>query len=154
MKLAQALLLRADLQKKLASLGSRLTEVAKIQEGDSPAEDPASLLAEAEQAVDKLEMLIYQINKANLQSTLPDGRDITSLLAKRDMLLVRHRILTTTRDAAVAAPDRYSGRELRWVPAVDVSVLQKQMDEIGRQIRELNGTIQEANWSIEVKVEI
>lgn len=41
MKLAEALNLRADVSKRLSQLSERLTANAKVQEGDSPAEDPA-----------------------------------------------------------------------------------------------------------------
>ena len=40
MKLAQALIERADLQRKLAQLGARLQQNAQYQEGEAPAEDP------------------------------------------------------------------------------------------------------------------
>ena len=46
MKLAEALHLRADLQKRIAQLGERLQANAKVQEGDEPSEDPALLLSE------------------------------------------------------------------------------------------------------------
>ena len=43
MKLAEALLLRADMQKKLASLRERIVANAVVQEGDKPHEDPEKL---------------------------------------------------------------------------------------------------------------
>ena len=43
MKLAEALNLRADLQKRIAQLKERLANNVKVQEGDSPAEDPKAL---------------------------------------------------------------------------------------------------------------
>ena len=48
MKLAEALTLRGDLQKRAAQLQTRLHNNAKVQEGESPAEDPRQLLAELE----------------------------------------------------------------------------------------------------------
>ncbi len=42
MKLAEALLLRSDLQKKLASLRERIVANAVVQEGDKPHEAPDS----------------------------------------------------------------------------------------------------------------
>ena len=45
MKLAEALLLRADLQKKVISLKKRIGENAKVQEGDTPSENPVELLS-------------------------------------------------------------------------------------------------------------
>ncbi len=44
MKLAEALLLRADLQKKTSSLRERIVANAVVQEGDEPREDPKALL--------------------------------------------------------------------------------------------------------------
>ena len=43
MKLAEALILRADCQKRIAQLKSRLLTNAKVQEGDKPAEAPQEL---------------------------------------------------------------------------------------------------------------
>lgn len=44
MKLAEALMVRSDLQKKLYSLQSRLNKNVLVQEGDEPSEDPVLLL--------------------------------------------------------------------------------------------------------------
>jgi hypothetical protein len=43
MKIAEALALRADLQKRLEQLKQRLVKNARIQEGDVPEEDPGEL---------------------------------------------------------------------------------------------------------------
>ncbi len=65
MKLAEALNLRADVQKRIASLKERLIRNAKVQEGDVPAEDPVVLLKELEGNIIELEKLIKAINKTN-----------------------------------------------------------------------------------------
>ncbi len=44
MKLAEALALRGDILKRLEQIRARLLRNAKVQDGDSPAEDPAALL--------------------------------------------------------------------------------------------------------------
>ena len=49
MKLAEALILRADLQKRLEQLRQRLILNAQVQEGEQPAEDPESLLRELDE---------------------------------------------------------------------------------------------------------
>jgi len=46
MKLAEALILRADCQKRLAQLQQRLARSAVIQEGEAPPENPQVLIAE------------------------------------------------------------------------------------------------------------
>src|SRR5690349_21118346 len=68
MKLGEALTIRADLQKRIAQLGSRLQASGVVQEGDTPPEDPAALLAELETLTDELERLIARINLTNAQS--------------------------------------------------------------------------------------
>jgi len=43
MKLAEALILRADIQKRIEQLKSRLADNAKGQEGENPSEEPKAL---------------------------------------------------------------------------------------------------------------
>ena len=59
MKLANALAQRADLQRRMAQLASRLMNNAKVQEGERPAEEPAELLAQLEEISRQLEAVSY-----------------------------------------------------------------------------------------------
>ena len=77
MKLAEALMLRADLTKKLASLRERLGANAIVQDGQQPHEDPSGLLKEAFAVLDEFEGLLVRINTANAESQIPDGRTLT-----------------------------------------------------------------------------
>lgn len=146
MKLAEALLLRADLQKKLAALRGRISANAVVQQGDKPHEDPEKLIKEALGVLRDLESLIFRINQANLKHKLPDGRSLTQAIAARDMLIQRNAVFQAAIDGTRREPDRYSAREIKWVAKVDVARLQKQGDETAKTIRELNAAIQEANW--------
>jgi hypothetical protein len=65
MKLAEALILRADCQKRVAQLKSRLLVNAKVQEGDAPAETPQELIAELGRVSSDLLDLIKRINRRN-----------------------------------------------------------------------------------------
>jgi len=150
MKLAEALLLRGDLQKKLTSLRERIVRNGLVQEGNAPHEDPNALLLEAAGVIDELEALVTSINVANLSNKLPDGRTLTAAIAHRDSLVQRHAMLQAAIGATQKEPDRYSVREIKWVAAVDVAKLQKQSEDLARQIRELNAKIQETNWKIEL----
>ena len=58
MKLAEALILRADCQKRISQLESRLIANAKVQEGDEPGEKPEELMAELENVSSQLLDLI------------------------------------------------------------------------------------------------
>lgn len=150
MKLAEALLLRGDVQKKLASLRERITRNVLLQEGTAPHEDPNVLLQEATAVIGELEALVVSINVANLAHKLPDGRSLTAAMAHRDSLTQRHALLKSAIDATQKEPNRYSTREIKWVTAIEVSKLQKQTEDLSRQIRELNAKIQECNWQIEL----
>ncbi|WP_298058836.1 DIP1984 family protein, partial [uncultured Campylobacter sp.] len=58
MKLAEALILRVDIQKRIEQLKSRLADNAKVQEGEKPSEEPKALLAELDALTSELERLI------------------------------------------------------------------------------------------------
>lgn len=54
MKLAEALQERADLNKKIEQLRSRITSNALMQEGVLPVEDPEQLLKELDECLNQL----------------------------------------------------------------------------------------------------
>lgn len=151
MKLAEVLLLRADMQKKLASLRERIVANAVVQEGDKPHEDPEKLLTEAIGVISDLEGLVFRINECNLMNKLPDGRSLTEAIARRDALIQQHALLVAALGGTRREPDRYSVREIKWVATVDVGKLQAHSDDLAKRIRELNAQIQETNWRIEFK---
>lgn len=151
MKLAEALLLRADVQKKLASLQTRAQKYAVIQEGETPAEYPNDLLRQIEVVTEELARLVFRINKANLAHAVRGGETLTEALARRDAFQQRHSALNSVVEVCVKQPERYGVKEIRWVRAVDVAALQKRVDDLARDIRELNAAIQEAGWQVELQ---
>ena len=150
MKIAEALLLRADLQKKSASLRTRVAKNAVVQEGEKPHEDPEKLLKEAFSVVDEFEALVVQINHSNAQTKIPDGRTLSEAIAHRDNLVSRHSILSNAVQNSQKEPDRYSTSEIRWVAMLNVESLQKQSEDVAKKIRILNAVIQETNWKTEL----
>lgn len=146
MKLAEALDLRADTAKRLSQLSERLIANAKVQEDDSPAEDPAELLEELDRLTDQLENLISRINLTN-SKTVYEGKTLTEMIAAKDTLSLKSSILRNFLASASAKTDRYSNKEIRIVSTVNVRELQKRSDEISEEIRRLNVKIQELNWS-------
>ena len=147
MKLAEALALRADLQKRIAQLRSRLSANAKVQEGDTPAEDPAALLEELRTCLEQLESLIRRINRTNCLTAADDGQTLTDKLARRDALTLELSILREFCGEASAKTDRYSTKEIRILSTVDVRALQKQIDGKSKELRELDTEIQGLNWT-------
>lgn len=148
MQLAEALLIRADQNKKILSLRARIAHNALAQEGDAPQEDVATLLAECFAVIEQQRVLVQRINAANASARLPDGRLLAQVLGERDALAQRHAVLTQAVEATRKDADRYSMREIKWVPQLDVAATQKQIEDLARQLRELNVRLQEANWQV------
>lgn len=73
-----------------------------------------------------------------------------SLLAQRDMLQMRHKLLVEAIAAASNEVDRYSPREIKWRVMISVSALQKQADDLAMKLRNLNLIIQASNWQIDL----
>ena len=145
MKLAQALIERADLQRKLAQLGARLQQNAQYQEGEAPAEDPQDLLTDYRRSAAALTRLIVAINRANHNVTLADGTTMLAALAERDRLKAEHAMLGKVADAAVADQSRYSRSEIR--------TLRREADNVAKRCRELDIQIQQANWENDIAEE-
>ncbi len=149
MKLAEALQLRGDLQKQLEQLTSRLYTNATVQEGEAPAEDPAALLEEYEDCAGQLETLIARINRTNCE-TRTDSGTLTELLAKRDCLKMRVRTYQDFLSAASNLTRRTTRSEIKILSAVPVPEYRKRADALSRQLREVDGVIQGANWTTEL----
>src|SRR5689334_9558102 len=105
MKLAEALALRADAARRVEQLRARIAAGARYQEGEAPAEDAAALLAEAGEVLSELETLIRRINRTN--SATPVGRGtLTDAIARRDVLRMRHGLVTAAANAAAGDGQR------------------------------------------------
>jgi Ser/Thr protein kinase RdoA (MazF antagonist) len=76
MKVAEALALHADAARRVEQLRARIAASARYQEGEAPAEDTATLLAETGEVLGELESLIRRINRTNA-ATLVEGGTAT-----------------------------------------------------------------------------
>jgi len=148
MILGEALNRRADLQKRIAQLQERLRANVLVQEGDEPPESADELLAEVSSLCDELERLIAQINHTNASTKLSTGETVTEGLARRDVLELRQGTLrTAVRAATNDGFSRYSRSEIRMVRQIGVSDIQRQLDTLAKQQRELDTRLQEHNWT-------
>lgn len=153
MKLAEALALRSDAARRAEQLRARITASARYQEGETPAEDASALLAEAGEALDELESLIRRINRTNAAIVVREGGTLTDALARRDVLRLRHSVVTSAADAAAGEGQRGYRQlrsELTMVPALSVSELRRQADDLARQLREVDTLIQRTNWEVDL----
>ncbi|MFI5271674.1 MAG: DIP1984 family protein [Ktedonobacterales bacterium] len=150
MKLAEALVLRADAQKRIEQLRERLQQSALVQEGEAPPEDPQELLGELERLLGDLTRIIGQINRTNLATQVTGGMTLTDGLARRDTLALHSSILESVATVASNRVSRYSRSEIRMAPTVDVAALRRQVDALARQRRDLDTAIQAANWTADL----
>jgi len=150
MKLAEALILRADCQKRFAQLKSRLLTNAKIQEGDKPAEKPQELIRELEGVAGELVDLIKRINKTNSATVVANGKTLSDVLAERDVLALRRTAYNDLALSAAIAHGRLTRSEIKYVSTINVAETQKRADELAKEYRELDARIQELNWQTEL----
>jgi len=150
MKLAEALILRSDLKKRIEQLRQRLSNNAKVQDGDVPAEKPEELIKEIEFAANEFENLIKKINKTNSETEFTTDKSLTDALAERDVLILRRGIYSGLVNSATVTQQLYSRSEIKFVSTVNVGKMQKQADKLAKQYRELDAKIQEFNWKTDL----
>ena len=63
MKLAEALQERADINRKIEQLNSRICGNVLVQEGEQPNEDPAAMLKDLSDCIDRLEEIKTYLKK-------------------------------------------------------------------------------------------
>lgn len=133
---------------------ARVVGSARYQEGEEPAENAAEVLAEAGEVLDELERLIRQINRTNSAALLEGGGTLTDALARRDVLRLRHSVMTAAADAAAGRDQRGAVRqlrsELRILSALPVAELRARADVMAKEIREVDTLIQRNNWEIDL----
>ena len=150
MKLAEALSIRKDLQKRIQQIGRSLEDNVKVQEGEQPAEQPEELLKELDECLKQLEGLILRINLTNVKTINEAGKTLTQLMAERDVMRLRISTLHSTYERAAEQRDRYSRSEIKMLTTINVKQLRKQIDDYSVQLRKLDMEIQSMNFQTEL----
>lgn len=157
MMVAEALIERADLHKRIEQLRQRIEVSARHQEGEEPAEDAGALLRECSEALGRLRGLVASINLTNAATTVADGRTMTELLAERDALRTQHAVLVGAATAAAGGNEggargyRQMRSELRQVAALPVVEVRRDADRVAQQLRTLDVLVQRTNWVAELR---
>ena len=147
MKLAEGLLLRADLMKKIEHLQNRIRPVLIVSDNKTPQEDPIKLLAQLRKAIQDLEAIIIRINRTNNETQIEGEGPLMEALAKRDSLKLLSEKLRIIRESAQLNNMAYNNQKA----TVDIKDLQIEIDQTGRAFREIDSKIQEINWLTELK---
>ena len=138
MKLAEALNLR-----------ERLIKNAKVQEGDTPSEEPNMLLNELNDNIIELENIIKSINKTN-SSTYIGNESISDIIAKRDTLGLKLSILRSFISESANKIERYSNKEIKILSTVNVAEQQKEIDKLSKEYRLIDTKLQGLNWTTDI----
>ena len=149
MKLATALSERSDIQNRINEISVRLNQNAKVQDGDTPSENPIRLMEELDQLIMRLEALMAAINLTN-SKTVYEGKTLTDLLAHRDCLKKKIEIMRNFLNNASNRVNRMTRTEIKIISTVPVSEIQKTLDCLSKELRRTDETIQELNWTTEL----
>jgi phage protein D len=149
MKLAEALIARADLKARIAKVLRRMKENVLVQEDESPAEEVDKLASMYESMMSELEGLIIRINRTNSETMLGDI-NLADAIAKRDCLKSKIAAYSDVKNVSLPRHARYSRTEIKIVRTIDVSSYQRMIDDYSRRYRELDTKIQERNWTVEL----
>lgn len=150
MKLAEALMLRADYQNKIFELKQRILNNVKIQEGEEVSEDPSELLASLKDTLHSLETLVTRINKTNAQVMVDEAHTLGDLIIKRDTIKKQINLYTDILHDASFKQNRMMRTEIKFVTTINVVALQKEVDALSKTFREIDVKLQEKNWTTEL----
>lgn len=149
MKLAEALQERADINRKIQQLTSRISDNVLVQEGEQPLENPEQLKRELDGAIDRLTHLIACINDTNCK-TIIEGQSLTQLLAKKDTLIEKISSYRSIIRTAGNISHRARGTEIKIKTTISVPIWQKELDSLEKELRLLDNRLQESNWKTEL----
>ncbi|EGP5447167.1 hypothetical protein D2A89_03365 [Enterococcus faecium] len=154
MKLAEALLLRRDLESKLTLLREEIASSAVIQEGDTLDRSIDDLLLDYETTNQEFAQLVIAINQRNAVAKIGEQETIAAALIaaaleKREALRRSHAMLTATLEAAKVAP-RMGRNEIRMIRTIDTKQITDRLNQTAKALRELDGQIQQTNWLVDL----
>ena len=150
MKLAEALLLRSDYQKRIENLQQRIFYNLKVQENEKPLEEPNALMTEVMKLNDELCALIKKINNKNNEVKLDNEQPLAEALADRDMLMKKRQLLSAVAANAAQKDHRLTHAEVKMYSTVEVAKMQKDIDSLSQQFRQLDTQIQGLNWNVDI----
>ena len=150
MKLAEALVMRKDLQARISHLRSRVKDNLIVQDGESPSEDPNQLIKTLLSVQNRFTSLVQAINRTNVKTSFDTKRSVADALAERDGYLAKQQTCTSIAKYATVTQDRYSQSEIRKVSLLSATDMQHQADEWAKKFRELDLLIQAKNWETDL----
>lgn len=149
MKIAEALVRRADVQKRMDQIKNLLLVNSRHQEGDDPPIRMNDTLQEWGALQEELLTLTVQINLANARVKIGE-QTLMEVIAARDSFRRGAEILRELAKKAMTKLDRYSSKEIREVSPWNVQELLQRADEAGAIFRKMDVIIQQTNWNTDL----
>ncbi len=146
MKLAEALQERADLNRNIEQLKSRLNNNVLVQEGEKTAESPEQLKQELDCSIERLTYLIACINNTNCETKV-DGQTLTELIAKKDTLSLKIHVYKDIAYSGSQTSYRARNTEIKIKSAISVADWQVEIDRMAKELRLVDNKLQETNWN-------
>lgn len=150
MKLAEALLQRSDMREKLNQIEYRITMNSKVQEDMEPGEDPNKLIKEFIETNSQMTALVQRINKTNQYTMLNDDQSLSDAIVLRESLKRQYSSLLSIQTQASEKDYRLTRTEIKMTLALDLKNTQKLIDNLAKEIRLVDSSIQEKNWLTEL----
>jgi hypothetical protein len=151
MKLAEALLERARLQRQNRELVKYIEENLRLPEGEDPTGDPEELFRLYDKKMERLEELVRRINKTNCLTEMTSGRTLTDAIAKRDCLTSQVRVYN---EIYKKLTEHYSGRYgenyVKYLRHADHKALKDNIDCLSQELSDLDTAIQGKNWTVDL----
>lgn len=155
MKIAQALMRRADLKTRMQQVNARMVANATHQEDQKPAESASSLFVELLDVIKQYHNLVAAINTANANTTV-EIKDVGQMtlneaLCGRASLKTRAVYINALVEATLRATQRHYDRDdIKTVSVLDIQKLRKEADVTNAQFRAFNEAIEARNWEVEI----
>ena len=149
MKLAEALQERADLNRNIEQLKSRLNNNVLVQEGEKTAESPEQLKQELDCSIERLTYLIACINKSHCETNVA-GQTLTELIAKKDTLSLKIHVYKDIAYSGSQTSYRARNTEIKIKSAISVADWQAEIDRMAKELRLVDNKLQETNWNTDL----
>lgn len=123
---------------------------ALVQEGEKSSENPIELLKELDNSIKRLEYLISRINITNASTYTSNGKSITELIALKDTISLKISVYREFLNSASSTTSRYARSEIKIISNINVKKFQKNLDLLSKELRNIDNSIQELNWNVEL----
>lgn len=155
MKLAEALMIRAELKKEIDILLDKIIESAVLHDDEEKLEDPNEYLLKLNNHLNELFLTEKKILKTNFESSFDEKRTIyEALLEKQHLARILHRYERLIDSVKKKLKPFYYYEDIKKYEKpeclIDIKKLIFEKEQFENSYKKLNQQIQKRNWEIDV----